>query len=1065
MIITLFVIAFVLMALLLWWLLRAPRSERGMEALISAFSSRRLIESRLGGGFAAAKFDPSRDNREGIDEDALARARQLIEDSAVYEDGFQSAMVQARLLAIDGHPADAEKLLRKALSKNEPSAAFHNDLGVCLLEAGKLESALEEFERALERDSAMSEALFNRALCYERLALRDAAREEYSRIAEKERDPGWQNDIRSRIEKLSRLPDPQKSEGNVISAFSDALTEGRTDRAKQITSENFDTFYRYALIDLTIDHLGAAVAGEKDASESSLRRMELIGEFFIETKGDRFVSDAAAFLRNLNQEDQSEELKLIREYRDAIKATDPRNGAQRETAFERLRKVAESFRARGNDQRALKAELRVANYRYESGRLTDSIAILEKNVALAERSQWLNEYAALLNALSIDYTRLGRDVTSIRLCEKAGKIHRRMHETAYEAKALQLISVAYRRLGDLDSALQKLRESLHSALLSSPSLQDLSFTYFSISNIYRQKGNHQIALLFAKQALVLAEAANDTDRIAQILMAIALEYAAINQFDQAALYTDKSLRLISGAESGQHDYTRSLVLIQAGQVAFQTGNAAQAKEYYDKAEALALKIEDNKLLLMESLRGRASALAAEGQLRQARADVARLVEYIERYRGGISESKFRSSFLAASHRAFDEIISLSATVFGLPQEAFDMSERARARAMLDEIRSRQQAGKPGNDSILKTASSLDLKQIRAFLPDSLTVVEYAVTEKQTFIFIVRRSGLEVAVSPAGIELIDRLVSQYISDLKSVAPVDQMEQKARELYRYLIEPIEGYINRADVICIVPDKALHFIPFAALVDKEGRYFIDSFRLSYAPSASALAYCLDEYGKKPASKSERIVSVGNPEFDSEKFPNLPPLPDSEREAEESARFYTDSTVLRRSDATESRVRAAIGDCDVAHFALHCRVEENSPWLAELILAKPKPGAEGVGLPAARNDGVLSLDEIYAIELPRTRLAVLSACETGLGHYYRGEGMVSLARPFIAAGVPQVIASLWPVASRETSQLMIEFHRERKNGKGKTVDALREAQLRMARSGLPPFYWASFIAIGSAN
>jgi CHAT domain-containing protein len=208
-----------------------------------------------------------------------------------------------------------------------------------------------------------------------------------------------------------------------------------------------------------------------------------------------------------------------------------------------------------------------------------------------------------------------------------------------------------------------------------------------------------------------------------------------------------------------------------------------------------------------------------------------------------------------------------------------------------------------------------------------------------------------------------------------------------------------------------------------------------------------------------------VGNPEFDSKRFSNLPPLPDSEREAEESARFYTDATVLRRGDATESRVRAALHDCDVAHFALHCRVEKNSPWLAELILANPKPGAEPVGLTAAQDDGILSFDEIYKIALPRTRLVVLSACESGLGHYYRGEGMVSLARPFISAGVPQVIASLWAVPSRETSQLMIEFHRERKNGKGKTVDALREAQLRMARSGLHPFYWASFMFTGSAN
>ncbi len=1056
------VIALILMALAAWWLLRPPRSKRGMEALVNAFIGRRIIEPRLTGGFAAAKFDNSRDNTEGINREELDRARQLIEEAAIYEDSFDSTLIHARLLVIDGRLADAEKLLRKVFPKNEQSAALHNDLGVCLIEAGKIEDALELFKSALGHAPQMSEALFNRALCYEKLYLLDAARAEYSRIAEMERDPEWQSEMRERIEKLSHLPDPKKSESDVRAAFNIALREGRNDEAKEITGENFDTFYKYALIDLTIEHLSAAREGEKDKSEAAIMKMGRIGEIFIETKEDRFVADAALYLRNLRPEDQAEELRLMREYRDAIKAMEERNEAEKQAASDRLRKVAESFRSRGNDQRALKAESRVANYLYVSNRLEDSIALLEKNLPLAERHQWLNEYAGILNSLGIDYARLGRDVSSIRFCEKAGNIYRKMDENAYEAKALQLISVAYRRLGDLTYALRSLRESLHSTLLSSPKPEELSYTYYGISDIYRQKGNHELALLFAKQALVFAEAADDTNRIAQTLMAMALEYVELKQFDEALLHSDKSLKMIFSLESRSHDYTRPLVLTQAGKIAFQTGNSAQAKQYYDRAESLALKTEDNKFLLIESLRGRAVVSASEGEMKQARADVARLVEYIENYRDKISESKYRSSFLEASHRAFDEIISLYATAFGLHEEAFNKSEQARARALLDEIESRQQAG---NASISKTARSLDLKQIQSSLPDNLTVIEYAVTEKQTFIFLVRRSGFEVILSSAGTEMIDRLVSRFMSDLKSKVPVEQLKPKAQELYHYLIEPIEGSINRSDVICIVPDKALHFVPFTALVDGNGHYFIDSFRLSYAPSASALAYCLDEQRKKPASKGERIVAVGNPEFDSKKFPDLPSLPDSEREAEESARFYTDRTVLGRSDATESRVRAAIRDCDVAHFALHCQVEENSPWLAELILANAKPGAEDVEVTASEDDGVLSLDEIYKINLPRTRLVVLSACETGLGHYYRGEGMVSLARPFISAGVPQIVASLWQVDSKETSQLMIEFHRERKNGGRKAVDALREAQLKMSRSGLHPFYWASFIAIGSAN
>ena len=113
--------------------------------------------------------------------------------------------------------------------------------------------------------------------------------------------------------------------------------------------------------------------------------------------------------------------------------------------------------------------------------------------------------------------------------------------------------------------------------------------------------------------------------------------------------------------------------------------------------------------------------------------------------------------------------------------------------------------------------------------------------------------------------------------------------------------------------------------------------------------------------------------------------------------------------------------------------------------------------------NDGLLYLNELYGMRLPRTRLVVLSACQSGLGQYYRGEGIVSLVRPFLAAGAPTVVASLWPVDSKATSDLMIEFHRQRKLAVGiNTAEALRKAQTELSRTYEHPFYWAPFIVVG---
>jgi CHAT domain-containing protein len=112
------------------------------------------------------------------------------------------------------------------------------------------------------------------------------------------------------------------------------------------------------------------------------------------------------------------------------------------------------------------------------------------------------------------------------------------------------------------------------------------------------------------------------------------------------------------------------------------------------------------------------------------------------------------------------------------------------------------------------------------------------------------------------------------------------------------------------------------------------------------------------------------------------------------------------------------------------------------------------------------LTAAEVYQTKLPRTRLVVLSACRTGIERAYRGEGAIGLARPFIAAGVPIVIASLWPVESEAAASLMISFHKHRKQNWGhlSTVEALRRAQLEMLHNQQrnSSFGWAAFTTIG---
>jgi CHAT domain-containing protein len=142
-----------------------------------------------------------------------------------------------------------------------------------------------------------------------------------------------------------------------------------------------------------------------------------------------------------------------------------------------------------------------------------------------------------------------------------------------------------------------------------------------------------------------------------------------------------------------------------------------------------------------------------------------------------------------------------------------------------------------------------------------------------------------------------------------------------------------------------------------------------------------------------------------------------------------------------------------------------ENPLLLSGLILA----GANHRNVAAPdQEDGVLTAEEVAALNLSGVEWAVLSGCDTGVGEVRVGEGVFGLQRAFQVAGVKTVIMSLWPVEDQATRQWMTTLYAGRLMKKLGTADAVREASLAVLRQrrakGLSahPFYWAAFVAAG---
>lgn len=119
---------------------------------------------------------------------------------------------------------------------------------------------------------------------------------------------------------------------------------------------------------------------------------------------------------------------------------------------------------------------------------------------------------------------------------------------------------------------------------------------------------------------------------------------------------------------------------------------------------------------------------------------------------------------------------------------------------------------------------------------------------------------------------------------------------------------------------------------------------------------------------------------------------------------------------------------------------------------------------------DGWVTAEDVSQMDLQGTDLAVLSACETGLGDVKVGDGVQGLQRAFLLAGARSLIMSLYSVPDAESRELMRDFYGSLKAGKSKAA-ALHEAELKMIRErrtkggAAHPFFWASFVLVGEPN
>jgi CHAT domain-containing protein len=446
-------------------------------------------------------------------------------------------------------------------------------------------------------------------------------------------------------------------------------------------------------------------------------------------------------------------------------------------------------------------------------------------------------------------------------------------------------------------------------------------------------------------------------------------------------------------------------------------------------------------LLPQAYGARAQAFLGLGDLASAEQDLARQIRIYEGSADGTHQDVFRLSLLDQAAPAFDEMIELQATKLDRPVLGLEYCERGRYRAFLNAWRNAP--GLPFRSRPLSWIR-FDPRRLQDGLPEGVAIIEYSLLDGHLLSWVITRSGVEMAAQ----RVPRQDLARRIRGLGRALAREGAPAASQELYDLLVRPAEPLLGGASHLVIVPDKELFLVPFEALIDRQtGRFLIEDRLVSYAPSASLWVH-LREKMARPAAPQLVVAATGALNGGA-RYERLPQAP---AEARAIAALHPRGRFLPNPD--KKTFLSALSKARVLHFSGHAVSNAEQPFASKLVLAD-----------TATEQVELYTWELYDRTFSNLELVVLSACGT-VKASRPGLGMAAtLAGPFLAAGVPQVIGSQWRVEDEPTRRFFEAFHRHLAQG-ADAPSALRATKLAFLHSGnadlASPRVWGAFVLVG---
>ncbi len=756
------------------------------------------------------------------------------------------------------------------------------------------------------------------------------------------------------------------------------------------------------------------------------------------------------------------------------------------------------FTRRGEYEQALaytKQALEIKLLHYDS--LHPSVAKYYMNLGTIYENQG-NYEAALVNkkkSLAIDLKALG-------------ELH---PETAGNYGELADV---YARMNQLDTALVLFQKSIAiQEQTMDPTHTYVLAGYFEMASIYEDQKNYDEALKSYRLVLTRAQQRSYLPRplMADTYRRIARVYLQQEKFSKALLTIDEGLQMIAPdfkMDPSNHYLNPSLAQIKLSTRGF---NLLRAKakilqtkfERYEQSSDLkqALQTSELAIQLIDNLKQGYQSSDAKKYLnyRTAKVYEAAVEQAFAMYRLTNDGSFLYKAFQFSEKSKASILWQTVNDAYALERSSIPTEKLKTMKALEQKISALEQESQTGDSAaslqeILKlkgeyrnlikslekenpqyyelkyATTALPLKTLQAKIPTEETaLLEFFCSAHKIFAFVLSKNDLQAFEIPMPADLNEKVLALRGKNIDAILlqenTIKQYLAQLTDLHELLIQPLLPALAKAQNLIVIPHGIFHFLSFESLAPKIANadfrnlnYLIKNYDLQYAWSAALWA---KKSNLRPRSKYPFVGFALDFKTQAQAGlltatnfrAKLEPLNNAIPEVE-AANDYFAGKVYTNGLATKTQFLEIAPKSEIIHLATHAIANDKLPAESGLLFSTFEQD----------RDDFLNITEIYNLKLS-SKLAVMSACNTGYGQLAEGEGVMSLGRAFLYAGCQSVIMSLWLANDQSTSTIMQDFYKYAAQGFSKH-HALRKAKIAYLEKAdaltAHPYFWANLVAVG---